>query len=46
MASHGLPELLQPRFDEKHRAKAIFTGTQVQNDIRVINITNAYLLTE
>lgn len=33
MVNHGLPELLQARFDEKHRGKAIFTGTQVQNDI-------------
>jgi hypothetical protein len=33
MANHGLPELLQPRYDENHQGKTIFTGTQVQNDI-------------
>jgi hypothetical protein len=33
MANHGLPELLQARYDENHRGKTTFTGTQVQNNI-------------
>jgi hypothetical protein len=27
MTNHGLLEFLQPRYDENHRGKAIFTGT-------------------
>jgi hypothetical protein len=34
MVNHGLHELLQPRYDENHRGKTIFTGTQVQNGQR------------
>jgi hypothetical protein len=49
MANHGLPKLLQPRYDENHRGKMIFTGTQVQNDILLdlyLYIMNGYLVTK
>jgi hypothetical protein len=49
MANHGLPELLQPRYDENHRGKTIFTGTQVQNDILLdlyLYIMNDYIVTK
>jgi hypothetical protein len=49
MANHGLPELLQPRYDENHRGHVIFTGTRVQNDILLdlhLYIMNDYLLTK
>jgi hypothetical protein len=47
MANHGLPELLQTRYDENHRGKTIFTGTHVQNDILLdlyLYIMNGYLV--
>jgi hypothetical protein len=47
--NHGLPELLQPRYDENHRGKMIFTGTQIQNDILLdlyLYIMNVYLVTK
>jgi hypothetical protein len=49
MMNHGIPELLQPRYDENHRGKSIFTGTQVQNNILLnlyLYIINDYLLTK
>jgi hypothetical protein len=49
MANHGLPELLQPRFDENHQGKTIFTRTEVQNDILLdlySYIMNDYLVTK
>jgi hypothetical protein len=49
MVNHGLPELLQPRYDENHRGKTIFTGTQVQNDILLdlyLYIKNEYSATK
>jgi hypothetical protein len=49
MVNHGLPELLQPRYDENHRGKMIFTGTQIQNDILLdlyLYIMNVYLVTK
>jgi hypothetical protein len=49
MANHGLPKLLQSRYDENHRGKMIFTGTQVQNDILLdlyLYIMNGYLVTK
>jgi hypothetical protein len=49
MVSHGLPDLLQPRYDENHRGKTIFTGTQVQDDILLdlyLYIMNDYLVTK
>jgi hypothetical protein len=42
-------ELLQPRYDENHRGKTIFTGMQVQNDILLdlyLYIMNEYLVTK
>jgi hypothetical protein len=49
MANHVLPELLQACYDENYRGKAIFTGTQVQNDILLdlyLYIMNDYLATK
>jgi hypothetical protein len=49
MANHGLPEFLQPRFDENHRGKTIFTRMEVQNDILLdlyLYIMNVYLVTK
>jgi hypothetical protein len=49
MVNHGLPELLQPHYDENHRGKTIFTGTQVQNNILLdlyLYIMNEYLTTK
>jgi hypothetical protein len=47
MANHGLPKLLQPSYDENHRGKTIFTGTQLQNDILLdlyLYIMNGYVV--
>jgi hypothetical protein len=47
MANHGLPKLLQPRYDENHRGKTIFTGTQLQNEILLdlyLYIMNGYVV--
>jgi hypothetical protein len=49
MVNHGLPDLLQPRYDENHRGKTIFTETQVQDDILLdlyLYIMNGYLVTK
>jgi hypothetical protein len=49
VSNHGLPKLLQPRYDENHRGKMIFTETQVQNDILLdlyLYIMNGYLVTK
>jgi hypothetical protein len=49
MTNHGLSKLLQPRYDENHRGKTIFTGMQVQNDILLdlyLYIMNEYLVTK
>jgi hypothetical protein len=49
MANHGLPELLEPRYDENHRGKTIFTRTQVQNNILLdlyLYKMNEYLTTK
>jgi hypothetical protein len=49
MVNHDLPKLLQPRYDENHRGKMIFIGTQVQNDILLdlyLYIMNDYLVTK
>jgi hypothetical protein len=47
--NHGIPKLLQPRYDENHRGKVVFTGTQVQNNILLdlyLYIMNDDLLTK
>jgi hypothetical protein len=49
MVNHDLPKLFQPRYDENHREKTIFIGTQVQNDILLdlyLYIMNDYLVTK
>jgi hypothetical protein len=49
MVNHDLPKLFQPRYDENHRGKTIFIGTQVQNDILLdlyLYIMNDYLVTK
>jgi hypothetical protein len=49
MANHGLPELLQPRYDKNHHGKMIFIETQVQNNILLdlyLYIMNDYLVTK
>jgi hypothetical protein len=47
MANHDLPKLLQPRYDENHRGKTIFTGTRLQNNILLdlyLYIMNSYVV--
>lgn len=46
MAHVGLPELLHPRYDEKHRGRMIFTGQQVPRLYVLFNCHDNFELTQ